>query len=133
MNSGIQSHSERVKHGIMAARALGVVWGASGQNLADHNIAVAHEHAAKLRPLIVALIGAVGEAPERLAYHMNRMDVPTARGGRWSRSTVRRVIKRLAPTLAADVAAMNATGAWTDIKNISYQEWLRREGKGGVL
>jgi DNA invertase Pin-like site-specific DNA recombinase len=97
--------SERTRAGLAAAKARGVRLGnphlraglpsyVAAARLAQQ--AKADTRAQDLAPLIAAARASGCTTLQLLADYLNAMHVPAARGGRWSPTTVGRVVKRLA-------------------------------------
>jgi hypothetical protein len=125
LHSGATNRSDQTRRGIAAARERGVQFGRAGRALADRNAAAAKERADRLRPLVAELIALGVRRPSYLARCLNRMGVPTARGGWWRTSTAVDVLNRLGPSLNDDVLAAAASGiGWRLEDRLSYQEWL---------
>jgi len=117
-----QSHSAAIRSGIATAKANGVVFGRSGKDLAARNKAAAFAHAENLRSLFLACLRHNIRTTERLAFHFNRMGVPTARGGRWSRSTITRLMQCL--DLSVETAIDTKAEEVPDPHGRSWPEWL---------
>ncbi len=66
-----------------------------GSKLAQHNRSAADEFAEELRTLILELMLARHRGPVKLARELNRIGVPTSRGGKWHPATVDRLLRRL--------------------------------------
>jgi DNA invertase Pin-like site-specific DNA recombinase len=89
--------SERTKEALAAAKRRGVVIGATGRLLALKYRAAAVRRAWELRPLFDRLAGEGIREPGRLVEALNGRGVPSPSGrGRWHRSTVHRVLRRMA-------------------------------------
>tara|TARA_R110000868_G_scaffold133642_3_gene345324 strand:+ start:6874 stop:7533 length:660 start_codon:yes stop_codon:yes gene_type:complete len=92
--------SKRTKEALAAAKARGVKLGAKDtralSNLGNKAIKdAADEFAEKLRPIIAGLRSQGIESPTAIAEEFNRKGVATAKSGRWSSATTRRLLKRL--------------------------------------
>lgn len=75
--------------------------GRYGKQLAEVNKRKAQEFAEKVRPILLDIMSNArikdARNPRWLAEKLNAMGIPSAHGGKWSRETVRRLLKRLAP------------------------------------
>jgi DNA invertase Pin-like site-specific DNA recombinase len=87
--------SERTKAALQAAKLRGAVLGNAAQAAA--NAADAQARADTLRPILSEL---AGQSLRAMAAELNRRRIPAARGGRWSVSSVKQVIDRLARAAA---------------------------------
>ena len=92
--------SGRTKLALAAAKARGVALG--NPNLAEVRTqgvaklkAEADENAAKVLPLILKLKGE-GESLRAIAGELNRLAIPTPRGGKWAAQTVANALARTA-------------------------------------
>jgi len=127
----VVNRSEKIRQGVAASRARGVEWGRGGRVLAARNAAEADARAELLRNLVAALIAVGTQTPENIAHRFNTMGVPTSRGGRWSRSTIHRLLERLGPSLATNVVEAKKSGSGLALKwpsSMSYFEWRLRQG-----
>ena len=88
--------SERTIAALAAAKARGVVLGATGKALAAANKAKALARAKDLRPTIVALRAEGITTVRAVAEALNRRNVPTPKGGKWHPTSVARLLARLA-------------------------------------
>lgn len=98
--------SERTREALAAAKRRGVELG-TPDNLTDEARAKgrkqaaavvsrrADQRAADLEPMIRQLQAEGATTPRELAERLNDKGVPTARGGQWYPTTVRRVLERL--------------------------------------
>ena len=93
--------SQRTKDGLRAAKARGVVLGATGKVRAEANRASADERALEIWPQVLNAIYCVrdGTAFGRLdifalTRELNARNVPTAKGGHWHRQSVYRLLRR---------------------------------------
>ena len=77
--------------------------GPYGAVLAQSNKQAAQEFAESLRPIIIETMllarSMKGMGPKELAAALNANGIPTARDAQWHPETVRRVLKRLGPSL----------------------------------
>ncbi len=96
------SHSSGTKRGIAKTRAQGVKWGASGKALAQRNRQMATDFAESHHKLIVELMLDGHHDSVKLARELNRLGVPTRKGGKWHPATVVRLLKR-APAIREEV------------------------------
>jgi len=88
--------SERTKAALKAAKSRGVRLGRHGvEVLAPKYREEARQRAEQLGPIISEL-QAKGYSRNRIATELNKLKVPTPRGGRWDHSSVQNVIVRLA-------------------------------------
>ncbi len=91
--------SARTKAALAAAKARGVVLGASGPTNLRRNIEQRQEAASafagRLQPVLDSLVAA-GLSQRAIATRLNEMGLRTANGGEWSQTQVARVLKRLA-------------------------------------
>ena len=91
--------SARTRAALAAAKARGVQLGKTGPaNLRannDRRVAEATEVAMRLRP-VLASFAAQRYSQRRIVGELNALGVPAARGGRWSLTQLRRVLRRLA-------------------------------------
>jgi hypothetical protein len=126
------SRSQAIRLGIAAARERGVVFGRTGQELAVHNRAAADAHAETLRGIVSALFSYGVGYTEGLAYHFNRIGVPSPRGGRWTRMTVARLLRRLAISADAHVAVLGSGKTPPDPRGKSWTEWCELQGGQSV-
>jgi DNA invertase Pin-like site-specific DNA recombinase len=90
--------SSRTKAALQAAKARGVVLGAAGATNLKPNIEqrqqAAAEFAGNLKGIIESMM-ARGLSQRAMCEELNKLGVPTARGGRWSQIQLQRVIGRL--------------------------------------
>ena len=87
--------SERTKAALKAAKARGVKLGRHGAEvLALKNREEALRRALQLEPVIGKLM-AQGLSLAKIAGELNKLNVPTPRGGRWDHSSVRNVLNRI--------------------------------------
>ena len=110
--------SEQTRLGIKAARKRGVVWGSGAKELAGRNRLAALQFAESLRPRIVDLMVRGLRRPAWLARELNELNIMTPKGRRWYPATVKRLIKRLGPSLKTEVElARKAQGkrSWTEL------------------
>ena len=98
--NGGSNHSELTRAGIARARARGVPRGTHSSALAERNREQAEAFAESLRPVVVELICGKVRGPTSLARELNRLGVPTARGGSWHPTSARRLLDRLELGLA---------------------------------
>ena len=92
--------SRRTKEALAAAKARGVKLGARDTKALSEAgnraiAAAADEFAEKLRPTIAGLRSQGIESARAVAEELNRMNVPSAKGGLWSSTTARRLLRRL--------------------------------------
>lgn len=88
--------SARTKDALAAAKARGVRLGVAGKDRARENKATADAFAEKMAPILDSLRihdGLTGY--EEMAQALNELRIPTARGGQWHRTTVKRLVERL--------------------------------------
>lgn len=93
--------SKRTKEALAAAKARGVKLGARDQKaLSDLGnraiVAVAEEFAEKLRSTIEGLNAQGIASASAIADELNRKGIASAKGGSWSVTTARRLLRRLA-------------------------------------
>ena len=97
--------SQRTKAALAAAKARGVKLGTAGpQNLKNvRRVSVegvkevkrlADQRAKSLEAIVVPLMQG-GASLNQIAHRLNEENIPTARGGQWSATQVRRVLMRL--------------------------------------
>ena len=87
--------SERTKAALKAAKARGVRLGRHGAAvLAPKYREEARQRAKELEPTIREL-QEKGYSRNRIAIELNKLKVPTPRGGRWDHSSVRNILHRL--------------------------------------
>ncbi len=100
--------------------------------LAQQNREQADRFALSLRPLILQLMFARRRGPVKLARELNRIGVPTSRGGKWHPATVDRLLKRL-PGLREELA--KAKEAQQQELVVAQQEFLAKlmAGDTGAL
>ena len=94
--------SKRTKAALKEAKARGVKLGGLRPGTAKRNEAtkaIADQHAQHVFPMIETYQKA-GKTLQAIADELNRMDVKTARGGRWTATTVRRIALRATESLA---------------------------------
>jgi DNA invertase Pin-like site-specific DNA recombinase len=95
--------SARTKAALAAAKARGVKLGASGPDNLKRNIEnrieAADAFAEKLSGLIRGF-KAAGMSQRKMVAELNKLSIPTAKGGEWSLVQLQRVIKRTAGTIA---------------------------------
>lgn len=92
--------SKRTKEALAAAKARGVKLGAKDikalSELGNKSIkAAADEFAEKLRPTIVGFRSRGIESAAAIGEELNQRSVASTKGGSWSPTTVRRLLKRL--------------------------------------
>ena len=93
--------SKRTIAALKEAKARGVKLGGlrSGTKARnDATKAIADQHAQHVFPMIEAYQKA-GKTLQAIADELNRMDVRTARGGKWTPTTVRRIALRVTESL----------------------------------
>ena len=88
--------SERTKAALAAAKARGVVLGATGKALAKEHKAKAAKFARSLRPVIKELASEGITTVRAVAEALNIRNIPTPRGGKWHPTSVARLLARLA-------------------------------------
>lgn len=89
--------SKRTKAALAEAKARGVSLGGLRPGTAKRNEAVAQQadkHAQHIWPTIKAYRDA-GSTLQQVADELNRLDIQTARGGKWHASTVSNIVKRI--------------------------------------
>lgn len=90
------SISKRTKDALSAAKARGVVIGAYGRDvLSKRNKAEAIEFAMRMRPIIEQIQSKGITSSRAIAKELNRKNIPTAKGGRWHKTTVHTLLKRI--------------------------------------
>ncbi|HEY9080482.1 hypothetical protein [Magnetovibrio sp.] len=107
------AQSAAIRQGIADARKRGVEWGVFGKELAKRNRLEADAFAYATLP-VLREIGFSGAFYKKdgtprylaLARQLNALNVPTANGGKWYATTVRRVIDRLGPTFKDEILQM---------------------------
>lgn len=87
--------SQRTKDGLRAAKARGVVLGATGKDRARENRARADKYALGVVEQIKAIPEYLRPNIARLTVEMNARQIPTAKGGNWHRQSVYRLLNRL--------------------------------------
>jgi len=87
--------SQRTKAALAAAKARGVELGKTGKELARRNREEARERAKELIGVIERIRSSGVTAVQKIADELNRLGVPTPRGGKWHRNSVCRVLKRV--------------------------------------
>lgn len=89
--------SERTKAALAAAKARGVVLGASGpKNLRPHldeRVAAAKAFQDRLRPLVDGMVRN-GLTRRAMVSHLNELGIKAPRGGTWSLCQVQRLVQR---------------------------------------
>lgn len=86
---------ERTRAALLAAKARGVLLGVTGILRAAENKAAADAFAVALAPVIDDIQSDGHTTIAAITRELNRLSVPTPRGGRWHRATVRETLKRL--------------------------------------
>lgn len=86
--------SKRTKEALASAKARGSRLGTMGTIRAAENRAAADAFAASLAPVIDDIRSDGHTTVSAITRELNRLAVPTARGGRWHRASVRRLILR---------------------------------------
>ena len=108
--SDADSRANQTRRGIAIARKAGRVWGLSAKSLAAKNAAAAVAFAETMRPLLIELAILGPARPSRLARELNRVNIKTPSGtGRWHAAMVSRVLNRIGPAFAEDVAAARSS------------------------
>lgn len=98
--------SEQTKLGIAKARSAGVIWGRGGQIQAARNKEAADEFAAALRDLIFDLmLSPKFRKAYKIAEELERLEIPTMRGGKWHHQTVIRLLNRYGPEFTDELWA----------------------------
>ena len=87
--------SQRTKDGLRAAKARGVVLGATGKDRARENRAAADDFAKSTVEQIRQIPEDLRQTVTSLTRELNARKVATAKGGVWSRQHVYRVLNRL--------------------------------------
>jgi len=88
--------SSRTKDALAAAKARGVRLGVTGKDRAEENKAAADAFAERMAPILDSLRTHNGlTGYEEMAQALNELRIPTAHGGQWYRTTVKRLIERL--------------------------------------
>jgi len=88
--------SQRTRDALAAAKQRGVELGKHGKHiLAPANRKAAQERAIALFPVIKTKLDA-GKSLRTITAELNADDVPTARGGQWHLTSVKRLVDRLA-------------------------------------
>lgn len=87
--------SKRTKEALASAKARGTKLGTMGAVRAQENRAKADAFAASLAHVIDDIRSDGHTSVSAISRELNRLSVPTPRGGRWHRATVRRVIERI--------------------------------------
>jgi Recombinase len=105
------NHIELTKAGLARAKASGKKLGMSNPSRTDTrtvsalgvaaNKAEADRHAANLLPLIKSLQAQGANSLRAVAAELNARDVKTVRGGAWHATTVKNVLDRQSPAMAA--------------------------------
>ncbi len=86
--------SERTKAALTAARARGVILGATGQALADRHRASADAFAHSMSSMLQSYRNA-GLSVRKTADRLNTNNIPSFSGGRWHPTTVQRLLRRI--------------------------------------
>lgn len=86
--------SQRTRDGLQAAKARGVVLGATGKDRARENRSRADQHARDLAEQIRAIPEDLRQTITSLTQEMNARKIPTANGGQWHRQSVYRLLER---------------------------------------
>lgn len=93
--------SERTKAALAAAKARGVVLGASGpKNLRPHldaRVSDAKAFVARLKPLVAGM-SQQGLTRRAMVSHLNDLGIKAPRGGRWSLCQVQRLVQQCVAT-----------------------------------
>ena len=87
--------SQRTKDGLLAAKARGVVLGVAGKDRARENRAEADQHAQKIAEIVRSIPCELRCTITDLTRELNARAIPTAKGGRWHRQGVYRLLDRL--------------------------------------
>lgn len=88
--------SSRTKEALAAAKKRGVKLGKNGKNLAKNNKLAANKFAQKMKPIISKIKNKGHTTFEAIAEQLNTAGVKTfRRGGRWHKSTVFNLMKRI--------------------------------------
>jgi DNA invertase Pin-like site-specific DNA recombinase len=90
--------SERTKDALAAAKARGVVLGATGPQNLKRNIEARQEAADAFAESLSGVLGgfrAAGLSQRAMVAELNKLRVKTARGGEWSLAQLQRVLARL--------------------------------------
>jgi DNA invertase Pin-like site-specific DNA recombinase len=94
-----RSISENTKSALQAAKQRGVLLGRNGIALALQNKEAACAFAKRLQPLIFKLYAEGICSTRKIACELNRLNIATYRaGGRWHRTSVYNLLKRLEMT-----------------------------------
>lgn len=86
--------SQRTKDGLRAAKARGKALGETGKIRAAENRSKADQHARAIASDIQQIPVAERRNISQLLEALNRWDIPTAKGGRWHRPSVYRLLRR---------------------------------------
>ena len=86
--------SQRTKDGLRAAKARGVVLGATCAALNRRHIEKADRFATALLDQIRAIPEDLRRNISHLTHELNARKIPTAKGGRWHRQSVYRLLRR---------------------------------------
>ena len=86
--------SQRTKDGLQAAKARGVILGATGKDRAHENRAKADQHAISILDSIQAIPKELRQSIAALTRELNTRAIPTAKGGQWHRQGIYRLLER---------------------------------------
>ena len=89
--------SKRTKDALASPKAIGVKLGGARHNQKARHDAVkkdADDRAKTVEPVIKAMRDS-GNTWDQIAKHMNKLSIPTARGGNWHNKTVLNAHRRL--------------------------------------
>jgi len=104
------THAEATMIGNAQVKSGGSVSGRQGTLLTNSNKIAAQKFAENLRPALLRL-GIIKKA--ELVRELNRRGVPAPRGGKWHVTSLRRVLKRLEPSLSQEFKARRSN-VWSE-------------------
>ncbi|MFT3909742.1 MAG: recombinase family protein [Ferruginibacter sp.] len=88
--------SSRTKAALAVAKKRGIILGKNGKHLARQNKKAADDFAIRMQPIIKQVTDNGFETIEAITAQLNKKKIPTFRkGGRWHRSTVFALLKRI--------------------------------------
>jgi Recombinase len=100
---------------------------------ASANRRAADAHALALLPTIRTLMAAGFVSQRALANELNRRGIATARGGNWHRTTVVRMLKRVAPPSGGGISNGLENKRAADVRAESLGPTIRKLRKAGFV